>query len=266
MRITSSLQFSSFGFLLGLCFFLTPLTALPNESITITNGEWPPYLSKQLKHHGFVSHIVSDAFKLKSIDVNYTFRPWKRAFEESKSGRVNGSVVWSATDERKDDFLFSDPVIIGKSVLFHLKDKQIDWKKFSDLKKYKIGGTLGYEYRFEHEKGISIERVASDELNFRKLLWKRIELFPSDKDAGYIILNKHFSSEEISKITYHPLPYDQTSYSLILSKKHPDSVRLLSIFNEGLQELRASGRYNQIVSAQELGKYSDHIVTSVMSR
>jgi polar amino acid transport system substrate-binding protein len=266
MKITPSLQPRPFVFFLSLCFLFTSLTTLSSETITITNGEWPPYLSKQLKHHGFVSHIVSDAFKLKSINVNYNFRPWKRAFEESKSGSVNGSVVWSATDERKVDFLFSDPVITGKSVLFHLKDKQIDWNKFSDLKKYKIGGSLGYEYSFEHERDVAIERVASDELNFRKLLWKRIELFPSDKDAGYIILNKHFSSKEISKITYHPLPYEQTSYSLMLSKKHPDSVRLLSLFNEGLKELRASGRYNQIVIAQERGKYSGQVVTSLMSR
>ncbi len=252
----------SYYLCLWLLLVLPSQRVLAAETITITNGEWPPYLSDQLQHSGFVSHIVSDAFKLKSVNVNYKFRPWKRAFEEARNGTAHGSVVWSKTKEREQDFLFSDPVIIGKSVLFHLKDKKVDWNRPEDLAKYKIGGTLGYKYSFEHLSNIVIERVTSDELNFRKLLWKRIDLFPSDKDAGYVILNKHFTQQEITQITYHPLPYDQTSYSLMLSKKHPNSKHLLALFNAGLKELKASGKYSQIISAQESGKYKELYVST----
>ncbi|WP_250657869.1 substrate-binding periplasmic protein [Alkalimarinus coralli] len=240
---------------------ISPFYSNANETITITNGEWPPYLSQSIDHNGYVSHIVSDAFKLKSINVKYLFRPWKRAITEAKNGAANGSIVWSVTEDRIKDFLFSDPVIIGKSVLFHLKEKPISWNSFEDLAQYKIGGTLGYEYRFEHAKKVTIERVASDSVNFRKLLSGRIDIFPSDKEAGYLILNKQFSVDDITKITYHPVAYDETSYSLMLSKKHPDSVRLLKVFNEGLQALRASGKYQQIIAAQQSGKYRSHVVT-----
>ena len=32
------------------------------KTIRLTNGEWQPYLSKDVPHHGFASHVVTEAF------------------------------------------------------------------------------------------------------------------------------------------------------------------------------------------------------------
>ncbi len=48
------------------------------ETIRLTNGEWQPYLSKDAPHHGFASHIVTEAFALVGVEVEYGFFPWKR--------------------------------------------------------------------------------------------------------------------------------------------------------------------------------------------
>ena len=53
------------------------------EKITLANGEWAPYLSKGLKHSGYMSHIVSEAFAEEGIEVEYVFLPWKRGFEDA---------------------------------------------------------------------------------------------------------------------------------------------------------------------------------------
>ena len=34
------------------------------KTIRLTNGEWQPYLSKDVPHYGFASHIVTEAFAL----------------------------------------------------------------------------------------------------------------------------------------------------------------------------------------------------------
>jgi len=234
-----------------------PIHSNAQEIIKINSGEWPPYLSESLPHYGFFSHIVTNAFQNESIKVDYKFKPWKRTFEETKLGFVNASIGWSKTPEREADFLFSDSVIVGESVFFHLKTQVVDWQNYQDLRKYTIGGTLGYEYTFEHDPLVVIERVANDEINFRKLFKGRVMIFPSDKDAGYMVLNKHFTTEQVSKITYDRKAYDQTSYRLIFPKKHPDSKRLLAIFNKGLKKLRQTGAFAQIIYAQELGEYTD---------
>lgn len=227
-----------------------------SDTIVITNGEWPPYQSRELPHFGFASLIVTEAFALQGVQVNYEFRPWKRALEEARAGQADGSMLWSLTPEREPDFLFSDTILISEAVLFHRKDFSFDWQQNTDLEVYRIGGTLGYEYAIEKGAKLSIERVASDEQNFRRLLLKRIEIFPSDKHAGYALLNRSFPAAERAQISHHPKPYDQTAYSVIFSKACGERcARFLAQFNKGLQLLKTSGRYDEIMSLQQLGKF-----------
>ncbi|MCP5161807.1 MAG: transporter substrate-binding domain-containing protein [Hahellaceae bacterium] len=225
------------------------------ETIRLSNGEWPPYLSEKLKYNGFVSHIVSAAFATQGIEVEYVFRPWKRAYEEARIGALDGSVVWSLTDERAKDFLFSDTVIEGKSVFFYRKNKEFNWKNDNDLKKFRIGGTLGYSYKFETH-GVKIsESVAEDSINFMKLYYNRIDIFPSDKDAGIALLNTSLGQAYKNAITWHPLPYDSTKYCLILNKINKQNVQHLERFNRGLKLITNNGQMADILANQEKGNY-----------
>lgn len=228
------------------------------ETITITNGHWPPYQSQELKYNGFVSLLVQEAFALEGVDVDYQFRPWKRALEEAKIGAAHASMVWSYTPEREEHFYFSDIIIVSDAVLFHHINLDFDWKNNSDLARYRIGGTLGYRYAIEDWPGLSIERVPTDLQNFSKLLAGRIQLFPSDKYAGYALINQELTENEREKITHHPKPYDRTPYSVIFSKKKPENVELLRKFNHGLANLKSSGRYDAILAAQQRGEFAVH--------
>ena len=66
-----------------------------NETIRIANGEWPPYLSKELKHYGVASRIVAEAFALEGVKVKYGFFPWGRAYAVVQRGEWDGSVIWT---------------------------------------------------------------------------------------------------------------------------------------------------------------------------
>ncbi len=41
------------------------------ETIRLTNGEWIPFLSEDLKHYGVISRIVKEAFALEGMKVEY---------------------------------------------------------------------------------------------------------------------------------------------------------------------------------------------------
>ena len=234
------------------------LPALAGQTITLSSGEWQPYISQQAKQQGVVSHIVREAFAAEGVSVNYVFRPWKRALEEARAGEVAGSIIWGpGTNERERarDFYFSDTVIEGRSVFFHLKSTPFNWATYEDLVTVKIGGTAGYLYRFERDPRIQIDRAASDELSFRKLLAGRFQIFPSDLYGGQAVLDAHFTPEEAAQITHHPLPYSITGYHLLLSRKLATNSALLAKFNSGLRKLHASGRYDQMIEAFQRGDY-----------
>ncbi len=42
-------------------------SSVAEETIRLTNGEWPPYLSKNLKYYGISSRIVTEAFALEGL-------------------------------------------------------------------------------------------------------------------------------------------------------------------------------------------------------
>ncbi len=239
--------------------FFIPGSAAAGETICIANGEWPPYQSKALKHDGVASHIVTEAFAYSGINVVYHFLPWKRGFEEVKKGNCHGAFLWTKSEKRERDFLFSDTFIQGKSVLFHLKSLPLAWNSVEDLKQYRLGGVIGYRYGVEIDTAdrngdIKIHRAIEDKQLFSMLLLKRIDAFPMTLSAGYVLLNKEFTNEQIDMITHHPKPTKMDYYRLMFSKKMEENQRYLSLFNRGLEKLRQSGRYDRYI-ALSLGGY-----------
>lgn len=236
-------------------------SAMPSaraDDLTLTNGEWRPYLSEQLPHYGVLSRIVSEAFALEGVTVHYVFRPWPRALAEARNGPAHGSVVWSKGSPgsaRNRDFYFSDEVYEDKSVFFHRKDFPFHWTSLPDLVNYRIGGVAGYEYSFEKLPGIRIDRAPNDELSMRKLLAGRFDVFPSTLDVGMYILRTHFSAEDAARITYNPGSYRATHYHLILPRARARSSYYLALFNKGLKRLKASGRYDEYLADLNAGKY-----------
>lgn len=225
------------------------------EKITLANGEWSPYLSKDLKHSGYISHIVTEAFAEAGIDVKYVFLPWKRGYESAKEGKFQGSLVWSYNNERGQDFLYSDPVVTLGTSLFYNKSKPISWSKNEDLKQYKIGGVIGYAYgvsELEKQGIIKINRIGNDTGNYKKLVAGRLDVVLEDTEVGHERIIKLGLKD---KIAAHPKKLTSSGYSVIISKKIPNAKKLIDAFNQGLKKLKADGRYDKYVEASRRGDY-----------
>jgi polar amino acid transport system substrate-binding protein len=236
-------------------------SAQTSKTIRLTNGEWQPYLSEDAPHHGFASHIVTEAFALVGVEVEYGFFPWKRSFKLAKEGTWDGSVVWVDSDERREYFLYSDPVVPSKMAFFHLKGSDFDWNSYEDLKGIRIGGTLEYAYGKEFDAAekagiIKTNRARSDELGLKKLLKGRIEVFPGEVMVTYAQIRDTFSHESAALFTHHPKSIHEEPQYLLLSKKVAGNEAMRDLFNEGLKRLKESGRYDQIIADALAGKYA----------
>ena len=133
------------------------------ETIHIATGEYPPWTSEDLPHGGYVNHIVSSAFELSGIQVEFHYMPWKRALEATKVGKFNASSFWGENLEREKNFLRSDVVNNVPFVFFYRKEyTDFSWNQLNDLKQYKIGATRAYTYtkEFWHLAEQNILRVS----------------------------------------------------------------------------------------------------------
>jgi len=239
---------------------LTALTA-GAETIRITNGEWQPYMSQYSYEYGINSHVISEAYRLEGIKVEWGFFSWKRAYESSEFCTPwQASATWWPTQQIKERFLISEPISSTSFVFFHLKNREIEWERFEDLEGQKIGITAAYHYgdefmRYIKTNSMDIEQVLSDEENIRKLFKGEIDLFPNDLDVGYAQIRNLLPDDHVALIDYHPREFARTTLHLIISKRCENAQYLVDKFNTGFARLKSSGRFEQMQKDLSKGRY-----------
>ena len=235
--------------------------AQTSKTIRLTNGEWQPYLSQDVPHYGFASHIITEAFALVGVEVEYGFFPWKRSYKIAKEGTWDGTAVWWDTEERRERFYFSDPVAPSLMVFFHLTKTEFDWDTYEDLSTVRIGATSAYSYGKDFDSAeaagtIKTKRAPDDETGLRKLLKGRIDVFPGEVMVTYAQIRDIFSGEKAALFTHHPKPINDQPLYLLLSKKISSNEQMRDRFNKGLRLLKESGKYDQILADALAGKYA----------
>ncbi len=236
------------------CCLLMPLGLQAQEIFRITAGEWPPYLSKNLPHNGFIARIISESFALENITVQWQFFPWPRALVYAKSGKAEATAIWRFSEKRNQRFLYSEAIIENGNVFFHLKKRPFSWQGFNDLKGYTVGCTTSYLYGEAFNEAakngvFKTSTIPSEELNFKKLLRGKIDLLPSNKFTGNHILKFKFSPQQAAKITFHPKLIEPQTLHLLFSRMSGNSKYFSARFNAGLAKLKKSGKFAQYLQS-----------------
>ena len=221
-----------------------------DEIVRLAIGDWAPYTSSTDDKSKILEHVVAEAFKLEKIDVRYEYFPWKRSYIVTKNGEFDGTFPWAKTEEHLKDFYINKLYLIqDEGVFFHLKTVQFDWNVLEDLNKYSVGVTIGYKEEIGYkEKGIHAEAAPSEDLNFKKLLAGRIDVYQTSKIVGYATINRLFTPAEAKLFTHHPKPAVHNEFYILFSKKTPHGQNLADKFDSGLKKLKESGRYDRILA------------------
>ncbi len=237
-------------FLIIIIAFCSFFCLIAEEKITLAIGDWEPYASSIPGNANVAEVIALEAFKLVGFDVEFEYFPWIRSYNRVKKVEADATFPWVKTKEIESDFIVSKEVILSvKTVFFHVKDLDFNWTSLSDLKRYKIGGVIGYEFTaiLENE-GIPVEKVGKESLNFRKLAKGRIDVIPGALIATYYQMERVLEKDEFAFITHHPKAIQEDDTFMLFSKDHPRAQELADKFDEGLIKLKQSGRYKQILS------------------
>ena len=168
----------------------------------------------------------------------------------AQDAKTDGTIPWFQSPDREANFFYSKKAIIRtKTVFFHLKSSNIKWKTYEDLKKYKIGGTIGFKTaKFLDKKGIKVELVKTELENFQKLLAGKIDITSASFLVGHSIIKKNFPADQAAMFTSHAKKiFPATGAYYLVSKKHPRGQELVDKFDSGMQKLMKSGRYIQII-------------------
>lgn len=228
--------------LLSLSFSL-PVAA---QSVIIANGDWAPYLGKDLPHGGPVAHLVSEAFATQGWTVTYDYLPWKRGYLMAEKAQLDGSIVWSRNEEREAVMLYSDSVVHLDTVVFYENSRPVTWEEPEDLKGLRLGGVLGYDYAsIKAEDGYNVSLIGEPKNNYLKLVADRLDGVMEERLVG---LNLAKEAGVLDQVGYHPTRIKSNPYYFIVGKENPRGEEIIRVFNAGLNELKNSGRYDAILS------------------
>lgn len=224
--------------------------ASASETVRLAVGEWAPYTSDTDPEGKMLEKVTRQAFALEGIHVEYAYFPWQRSYLLAANGDFDGTMPWNKTDARLKDFYFPKTSLLkDENVFFHLKTVPFDWATLEDLKRYRVGVTIGFkEEAIYKSKGIPADMVNSEELNFRKMRVGRIDVYQTSKRVGYVTLKKTFGHQDASLFTHHPKIVSESEFFILFSKATQRGQYLADRFDAGLKKLKANGTYDKILA------------------
>lgn len=224
------------------------------ESIHIAMAEWSPLSAQALPQHGVIPQLIKEIFATQGLTVEYGFFTEEQAYTQVQQGHWQASGVWERTVEREAECLFSGVIYRDESVLLYSSNKPVSWDGSvtgaEQLKGLRIGIALGSSKipaleEAERRGWVTYTTNADALSNLRKLAAGDLDAVDIGKDAASHLVRQHFKAAERAQLTVSQT-YQARNYHLIFSRSLTESERLQQLFEQGLRQLKDSGRYAQI--------------------
>ncbi|MBF0103669.1 MAG: amino acid ABC transporter substrate-binding protein [Desulfobacterales bacterium] len=226
------------------------------KNLSIGWEPWEPYqYEKDQKVTGLDIDLVTailDSFQCK---LNLKKLVWKRHLEFLEMGEIDLAAGASITPDREKFAYFSNAYRTESAVLYVRKGEssKYSFSKLEDIvgTPFKLGITRDYYYGEDVKKLMEnpkakhqIEEVHQNDLNFKKLLTKRIDGFLSDPIAATFGLR---NEGVLDQVEVHPLFIFSNDIYIMFSKKST-TPEIVKVFNDNLAKLKANGTIDQILN------------------
>ena len=218
------------------------------EYLHLHTENFPPYSMVETRPDGQVEIIGISTDIIKELmdrsDQRYTLElvPWKRAYDTARLKRNHGVFSTTKTRERLDLFRWVGPVVNDNWVLMAKKGTPIELTTLREAGAYRIGGYHQDAIAdYLVAQGLSVEYVANDILNVRKLAKNRIDLWPVVQLKGYSMAKGE--GVEIEDV----FTLKKTEMALAMNKE--TDPELVDTLNQVLDAMHQDGTVAKIISS-----------------
>lgn len=231
--------------------------AASGRIVRLATLEWPPYISREQRDHGFVYRIAVEAFRAAGWQAEIRFYPWARALELIRSGVMDGLFPEYYDRSREQNFVYSLPFPGGPVGLMKRRGTRFRYRTdpvkdperaLRGFQSAVIGVVRGYVNTPEFDRAtyLTKEDVATDLQNLQKLLAGRVDLIFIDKFvAGYLLVTR--LPHAVNEVEFLQPPLAYKPLYIAFSRRKPGFQIRVDAFNLGLRLLQQSGRLRKIV-------------------
>lgn len=221
---------------------------IEKQNIIISAADpWPPFVDPDNPSDGLSLEIIRSAFDAQGYTVVMEYVPWARA----ESGVIKGTYdilpdVWK-TLERSENMLFSHPYAKNSVKFIKRKGHEFEYTDIDSLSGLRIGVIRGFGYsnEFLSSEKFTREPVSTFMQNIYKLLHKRIDLTLEDEIVAIHTI-KQKEPNLLKNIEFVDKPLSINELHISAGYNNPRHEEIINAFNEGLKEIKASGKYSEI--------------------
>ncbi|WP_094706768.1 ABC transporter substrate-binding protein [Hahella sp. CCB-MM4] len=153
----------------------------------------PPYMEqKNNKPVGLAIDILNSLLMRANINYDLAFHPPKRAYQYTRFHIDHCVLAIERSQEREAQFLWVSPILVTRHAFYSRPSRNGVIRSIDDAKNLRIGSYLGSgagEY-LEHY-GFKVELTTSNDLNIKKLIRKRLDLWASDTISADILIREN---------------------------------------------------------------------------
>jgi polar amino acid transport system substrate-binding protein len=230
----------------------------------LTGGNYAPFTGRDLPGDGLITEIVNAAFESSPAPVTFSLTwadDWSQhLFPLLDEKQYDVGFPWLQPNCRENpghkrcrNFHFSEPLFEMLVMLFVRKARPLRFDQDSDLHGTILCRPKGYythdldrgDRRWLSDKHIDLVRADSPEDCFRRLQRGEVEGVTLNEFLGRTKLHEMGLSDAIVAVDR---PVSIEGLHVIVSKTHPRGTTFMYRFNAGLQRLKKSDRYNEIVA------------------
>ncbi len=197
------------------------------------------------KNCGIELDIVREALAMKGYRVKTKYVPFARRIREIAQREVDG--VLTVNENSGLDVFLSDQHITCENVAVSLKKKKFNIQKIGDLKDRSIltfqnaKKYLGQEFVAAAEASPDYREISKQELQINLLYGDRVDVIVLDRNIFYYHKKNNKMVDTTQPIDIWPI-FSEVSFRVgFVDEKVRDD------FNDGLKQLRESGRYDEII-------------------
>ncbi|MAD45426.1 MAG: hypothetical protein CMI02_07525 [Oceanospirillaceae bacterium] len=232
-----------------LCVLLTAVLALAPchaDTVTVAVGlALPPYVLAD-ENRGAELDVVREALAVKGHTLKPVYVPFRKVVPLVVDGEVDASMTLNE-DSGAASLFYSGVHMVYQNVAVSLTDRNIDVSSVEDLGKYWVLGFqdaskyLGDEYARMAEENPRYGETSRQKSQVSMLFKERVDVVVSDKNIFNWYRRQQKGANVRRAVTQFAL-FPPTNYKVAFNKE-----ALRNDFDAGLEQLKTSGRYAEIL-------------------
>jgi len=217
------------------------------KELKLASDIWPPFTNIENKKT-FAIDLVDEALNRIGYTTEIEITAFENVLNGINSGDFDGSAALWISEERKKNYLFSEPYLHNQLILVGRSGSDVSAASYPELAGKSIGIVEYYAYGDEETGTEEVEFVQgkSDQQNLERLLSEEIDYMLVDGLLIQYLLKFQVNDvTEFLEIGLTPLLVKSLHFAL--GKDVSNAQQILSLFDKEIHKMISDGSYNEIL-------------------